>query len=131
MLQNKDIANTQEVKTFFKDTWKQPEFFIKQLELLNFSKSSRLFKSVKQTGVPFWDLIKLILLLPFMDMGSLGSAFNSKSSVELSAEKDTYYRALTNQKMDWRNLLLLFVKRYLSFDRDFTGPKDDYKCLIL
>ena len=130
MLQNKDIANTQEVKTFFKDTWKQPEFFIKQLELLNFSKSSRLFKSVKQTGVPFWDLIKLILLLPFMDMGSLGSAFNSKSSVELSAEKDTYYRALTNQKMDWRNLLLLFVKRYLSFDRDFTGPKDDYKCLI-
>ena len=72
------------------------------------------------TSIVFVNLLK----------GSLGSAFNSKSSVELSAEKDTYYRALTNQKMDWRNLLLLFVKRYLSFDRDFTGPKDDYKCLI-
>lgn len=130
MLQNKDIAKTQEVKAFFKDTWTHPEFFIKQLELLNFSKTSSLFRSVKQTGVPFWDLIKLILLLPFMDMGSLGSAFNNKTSVELSAEKDTYYRALTNQKMDWRNLLLIFVKRYLSFDRDFTTPKDDYKCLI-
>lgn len=130
MLQNKDIAKTQEVKTFFKDTWTHPEFFIKQLELLNFSKTSNLFKSVKQTGVPFWDLIKLILLLPFMDMGSLGSAFNNKTSVELSAEKDTYYRALTNQKVDWRNLLLIFVKRYLSFDSDFTAPKDDYKCLI-
>jgi len=45
MLQNKDIAKTQEVKTFFKDTWRQPEFFIKHLELLNFSISSH-----KRTG---------------------------------------------------------------------------------
>lgn len=130
MLQNKDIAKTQEVKTFFKDTWRQPEFFIKHLELLNFSKTSKLFKSVKQYGVPFWELIKLILVLPFMDMESLGSVFNGKSAVETKAQKDTYYRALANQKMDWRNLLLLFVKRYLSFDRDFTTPGDDHKCLI-
>jgi len=75
MLQNKDIAKTQEIKTFFKDTWRQPEFFIKHHELLNFSKTSKLFKSVKQSGVPFWDLIKLILALPFMDMESLGGCF--------------------------------------------------------
>lgn len=130
MLQNKDIAKTQEVKAFFKDTWKQPEFLIKHLELLNFSKTSKLFKSVKQSGVPFWDLIKLILALPFMDMESVGAVFNGKSAVETKAQKDAYYRALANQKMDWRNLLLLFVKRYLSFDRDFNTPGDDYKCLI-
>ncbi len=66
MLQNKDIAKTQEMKTFFKDTWGQPEFLIKHLELLNFSKTSKLFRS----GVPFWELIKLVLALPFMDMES-------------------------------------------------------------
>lgn len=122
MLQNKDIAKTQEVKAFFKDTWRQPEFLIKHLELLNFSKTTKLFKSVKQSGVPFWDLIKLILALPFMDKESLGSVFDGKGTVETKAQKDTYYRALANQKMDWRNLLLLFVKRYLSLDRDFNTP---------
>jgi len=110
MLQNKDIAKIQEVKTFFKDTWIQPEFFVKHLELLNFSKTSKLFKSVKQSGVPFWDLIKLILSLPFMDMGSLGSVFNGSAPVETKAQKDTYYRALTNQKMDWRNLAFIVRK---------------------
>lgn len=130
MLQNKDIAKIQEVKTFFKDTWTQPEFLVKHLELLNFSKTSKLFKSVKQSGVPFWDLIKLILALPFMDMGSLGSVFNGSAPVETKAQKDTYYRALTNQKMDWRNLLLLSVKRYLSLDDRFTTPGDGHKCLI-
>lgn len=130
MLQNKDIAKTQEVKTFFKDTWRQPEFLIKHLELLNFSKTSKLFRSVKRSGVPFWELIKLVLALPFMDMESLGSVFDGRSAVETKARKDTYYRALANQKMDWRNLLLLFVKRYLSLDRGFTAPGNGHKCLI-
>ncbi|TXD82111.1 transposase [Subsaximicrobium wynnwilliamsii] len=85
---------------------------------------------MKQSGVPFWELIKLILALPFMDVESIGSVFDGKSTVDVKAQKDTYYRALTNQKMDWRNLLLLFVKRYLSLDRDFTTPEDDHKCLI-
>lgn len=130
MLQNKDIAKIQEVKAFFKDTWKHPEFFIKHLELLNFSKTSKLFKSVKQSGVPFWELIELILALPFMDMESIGSVFNGKNVVKTKAGKDTYYRALANQKMDWRNLLLLFVKRYLSFDKDFDNAGNTPKCLI-
>lgn len=130
MLQNKDIAKIQEIKTLFKDTWTQPGFLVEHLELLNFNKNSKLFKSVKKCGVPFWDLIKLIIALPFMDMESVGSVFNGSSTVETKARKDTYYRALTNQKMDWRNLLLLFVKRYLSLDPKFTTPEDAYKCLV-
>ena len=130
MLQNKDIAKIQEIKTFFKDTWTQPEFFIQHLEILNFHKSSKLFEAVKKSGVPFWDLIKLILMLPFMDKNSLGSVFSKDSTVEVKAQKDTYYRALANQKMDWRNLLLLFVKRYLSLDKKFSEGTEGHKCLI-
>ena len=130
MLPNKDIAYIQEVKTFLIDTWKLPEIFIKHLELLNFSKISKLFKSMKQSGVPFWELVKLILALPFMDMESIGSVFNGKNIVETKAGKDTYYRALANQKMDWSNLLLLFVKRYLSFDKNFDIAENTPKCLI-
>lgn len=130
MLQNKDIAKTQEIKTFFKDTWRQPEFIIKHFDLLHFSKTSKLFKNAKQSGVPFWELIRLNVALPFMNMESVGSVFNSHSAVETKARKDTYYRALANQKLDWRNLLLLFVKRYLFLDGDFTATGDGLKCLL-
>lgn len=64
-----------------------------------------------------------------MNMGSLGPVFNSSSSVEAKALKDISYKALTNQKMDWCNLLLLFVKRYLSLDLKFTTPEGAHKCL--
>src|SRR5680860_1904406 len=74
--------------------------------------------------------MKLILVIPFMDMGILVSVFNGGATVETKAQKDTYYRALTNQKMNWRNLLLLFVKRYLSLEQKFATPKDIHKCLI-
>ena len=130
MLQNKDIIKVQEIKTFFKNTWLEPEFLSKHFDLLRFSKTSLLYKSVKECGVPFWDLLKLILLFPFMGVSNIGAAFDSRSKVETIAQKDTYYRALSNQKMDWRKLLFLIVKRYLSMDEKFTSSKDGYKCLV-
>ncbi len=56
--------------------------------------------------------------------------FNSKVVPNTEGEKDVYYRALANQKINWRNLLLLFVKRYLWVDTKFSQAKDNLKCLI-
>lgn len=98
--------------------------------MLRFSKTSVLYKSVEECGVPFWDIFRLILLFPFMGISNIGSAFDSRSKVETIAQKDTYYRALSNQKMNWRKLLLLIAKRYLSMDKNFTSSKGGYKCLI-
>lgn len=130
MLQNKDITKVQEIKTYFKNSWLEPEFLSKHFNLLHFSKTSLLYSSVKECGVPFWDLLKLILIFPFMNISSVGAALEKRSNVETIAQKDTYYRALGNQKMDWRGLLFLIVKRYLSMDKKFTAPTDGYKCLI-
>lgn len=130
MLRNKDITEVQEIKTFFKSTWLEPEFLSEHFNLLRFSQTSLLYRSVKEYGVPFWDLLKLILTFPFMSISNIGAAFDSKGCVETIAQKDTYYRALSNQKMDWRRLLMLIVKRYLSFDKNFTASPDGYKCLI-
>jgi len=33
MLLHKDITKTQEIKTLFQETWKQPEFFVQHLKL--------------------------------------------------------------------------------------------------
>lgn len=130
MLQDKDIAKIQEIKILFQDSWTQPEFFSKHLELFKFSKTSKLFLSVKESGVPFWEVMKILLVLPFMDIKNVGSLFNSSVGIKSKGQKDVYYRALSNQRINWRNLLLLFVKRYLQIDQRFTAPKDKVKCLI-
>lgn len=130
MLQNKDIAKIQEVKAIFKDSWAQPEFFHDHLKLFKFSKSSKLFVSAKKSGIAFWDLMKIMIVLPFMGTKTVGSFFNDATIVKPQGQKDAYYRFLANQKMNWRNLLLLFVKRYLELDKKSTSPKDNFKCLI-
>jgi len=73
--------------------------------------------------------MKVLLVLPFMNIKNVGSMF-SDTTVSCQGQKDSYYRALSNQKLDWRNLLLLFVKRYLVLYDRFSAPQDAFKCLI-
>ncbi len=130
MLQNKDIAKIQEIKTLFKDSWVEPEFLSKHLDVFKFSKTSKLFGAVKKSGIPFWEVMKLLLILPFTNTRNISSMFNSKTAPGTDGEKDVYYRALANQRINWRNLLLLFVKRYLQVDTRLSQAQDNIKCLI-
>ena len=130
MLQNKDIAKIQEIKTFFTKRWTQVEFFSKQLDLFHFSKTSKIFSFIKQSGVPAWDVLKLLFVLPFTNCSNIHSLYTSKMTPKVEGQKDTYYRMLSNQKINWRSLLFLFVKRYLKLDEKFTQPTDNTKCLI-
>lgn len=130
MLQNEDIAKIQEIKTFFNDSWLQPEFLSKQLSLFKFSKTSKIFTSIKKSGVSAWDIMKILFVLPFTNTPTIHSIFNSKMSIDSKGEKDIYYRLLKNQKINWRILLLLFVKQYLKLENKFTNLSDMPKCLI-
>jgi len=51
-------------------------------------------------------------------------------SPEVDGQKDVYYRFLSNQKINWRNILFLFVKQYLKLDEKFTKSTSEDKCLI-
>lgn len=130
MLQNKDITKIQEIKTLFDDSWTQPEFLSKQLALFNFTKSSKIFTSIKQSGISAWDILKILFVLPFTNTSTINSLYTSKMSIDIKGKKDTYYRLLENQKINWRNVLLLFVKRYLSLEVKFNNSSDEPKCLI-
>jgi len=130
MLQDKDITKIQEIKTLFTDSWIQPDFFHKQLELFNFTKASSIFKIIKRSGVPVWDVIKLLLIIPFSNVNNIHSLYNSKLAPDVKGQKDIYYRLLGNQKINWRSILFLFVKRYLKLDDKFSEPTDNTKCLI-
>ncbi len=130
MLHDKDIAKINEIKIFFKDTWTSPEFFKENLDLFKINKASKIFKSVKETGVPFWEVVSLLLILPFTISKTINSLYTSKLIPVVKGKKDLYYRALSNQKINWRNILLLFVKRYISLSQGFKTDEKSYKCLI-
>ena len=104
--------------------------FSKQLELFHFSKTSKLFSSFKESGVPVWDILKLLLILPFANIPNIHALYNSPMAPKTNGQKDTNYRLLSNQNINWRNILLLFIKRYLRLDNKFTSPSDDTRCLI-
>ncbi|MCD4736761.1 MAG: hypothetical protein K8R53_12015 [Bacteroidales bacterium] len=86
--------------------------------------------AIKKSGVPVWDIIKLLLILPFSNAKNIHSLYSTKMAPEVKGQKDTYYRLLSNQKINWRNILLLFVKRYLKLDDKFSKAADETKCLI-
>lgn len=130
MLHDKDIAKINEIKIFFKDTWTSPEFFKEYLDLFKINKASKIFKSVKETGVPFWDIINLLLILPFTTNNTINSLYTSRLAPVVKGKKDVYYRALSNQKINWRNIFLFIIKRYISLSMRFKPDKDSYKCLI-
>ncbi len=88
MLQNKDITKIQEIKTLFTNSWIQPDFFHKQLELFNFKKASSIFKIIKRSGVPVWDVIKLLLIIPFSNVNNIHSLYNSKLAPDVKGQKD-------------------------------------------
>lgn len=130
MLQNKDITKIQEIKTLFKDSWIQADFFSQQINLFHFTKSSKFFTSIKKSGVPVWDILKLLFILPFTNTDSINSLYTNKMTPKVNGQKDVYYRLLANQKFNWRNLLLLFVKRYLNLESKFSDSNSNSKCLI-
>jgi len=61
---------------------------------------------------------------------SINSIYKSRITPTTKGKKDIYYRALANQKMNWRNILLLFIKRYISLSNNFNSLEDANKCLI-
>jgi hypothetical protein len=67
-----------------------------------------------------------------MGLKSINELTSNKESsfIDNKSAKDSYYRILANQKINWRDFLFKFVKQYLLKDNDFQAPSDTTKCLI-
>jgi hypothetical protein len=132
MLRNEDISKIVEIKGLYTDKWIQPDFLSNLIGLLKVSPSSKLFTSVKPSGVQLWVLLNTLLIFPFMDIKNIGSYFSSSLSNKAIARKDTLYRILKNQKINWRSILSLFVMKYLDLDKStFDTKSNTEKCIII
>ncbi len=130
MLQHEDIAKTKEIKVKFKENWLSRDYLRSHLEILGYSKIKKRFGACKKSGIPFDVLISALLVLPIIGLNTIHSLTKNKEAKLNIAGKDSYYRVLGNQNVNWRSLLMHFVKEYLVKDSSFTQPDDSTKCLI-
>lgn len=130
MLQHEDIAKTQELKGKFNKVWVSSEYLQSHLNILGFDKIKSRFSWCKKAGFTFESLISTLLILPLLGVNSI-YGLTANTGMELSkCGKDSYYRILANQKINWRAFLAQFVKQYLLKDELFTPSADATRCLI-
>ena len=130
MLKHEDISKVQEIKGKFKKIWLSSDYLQAHLNILGFNKIKTKFSWVKKSGVSFGELISTLLTLPLIGVSSInGLADNKDKDLEHSG-KDSYYRILANQKINWRAFLAQFVKQYLLKDVHFTPSDSTTRCLI-
>ncbi|MCP4269951.1 MAG: transposase [Candidatus Brocadiaceae bacterium] len=130
MLLHEDISKTRELKIKFKEIWLRQDYLISHLEILGYSKIKKHFESCKKSGISFDSLISTLLVLPIMGLSTIYSLAKSNAPNIKISGKDSYYRLLANQNINWRGLLMHFVKEYLSKDSSFTSPDNPTKCLV-
>jgi hypothetical protein len=130
MLLHEDISKTKEIKIKFKENWLRQDYLISHLEILGYSKIKKRFESCKKSGISFDTLVSTLLVLPIIGLNTIYSLTKSNEPNINIVGKDSYYRLLANQNINWRGLLMHFVKEYLVKDLSFTSPNNPTKCLI-
>lgn len=85
--------------------------------------NSLLLKS-KTKGVDSRKIFQIIFVLPFFDLKNISQFFSSKKSQSIEFKKDVFYDFMRNPKINWRNIMLLFVRQALSII-DKKGTKED------
>lgn len=66
----------------------------------------------KQQGYSVTDIMTLLLLLPLMLITSVNALYKSSYQNVSEMKKDTLYRLKNNERMPWRNLLLIVAKQF-------------------
>ncbi len=130
MLHHEDISKVKEIKGKFKDSWLGSDYLSSHIEILGFGKIKQRFNSCKKAGISFDNLISTLLVLPIIGLKTIHSLTANNDNNIGSASKDSYYRLLANQHINWRSFLMHFVKEYLVKETSFTSPENPTKCLI-
>jgi hypothetical protein len=130
MLQCKDISKIQELKLKFKNNWLDSNFLLRLLDLIEFHKIGKRFNICKQSGISFTELMSLLLVLPILGYNTIHNLTQSKFGRVRCLCKDSFYRLLANQKINWRSLLLYIAKAYISKEDKFTPSPNSKKCMV-
>jgi hypothetical protein len=90
------------------------------------------FESVKQSGIRVTLIMTTLLVMLFYRSRNIHSYFSRQYGKRMDREgsKNPYYDLLGNENINWRLILYLFAKRYLSLSGRITDYRGKVKALI-
>jgi hypothetical protein len=84
----------------------------------------------KQAGYSTSEILTLMLMLPLMLLKSVHALYKSDFQKATTMKKDSIYRLKNNEKMPWRELLLVMAKQFQRLVNP-TNEVDDKSAFIL
>jgi hypothetical protein len=135
MLNPNDTTNIEEIKPAFNNASAVGDTLLDLLELFAIKSLCSKNGMQKLKGYPVKEILVVLILFPFMHIGTVRAFFLSQFNHLTAAKKDTFFRLKNNENYNWRNLLYLFAKRFETLaerrlDEAFDTPETP-KCLIL
>ena len=90
------------------------------------------FESVKQSGIRVTMIMTTLLVMLFYRSRNIHSFFSRQHGRRLDTDgsKNPYYDLLGNENINWRSILYLFAKRYLSLSARIAENNGKIKALI-
>jgi len=90
------------------------------------------FEFVKQSGIRVTMIMSTLLIMLFYRSRNIHSYFSRQQGrqQERDGSKNPYYDLLGNEHINWRSLLYLFAKRYLSLSGRIAAHSHKIKALI-
>ena len=125
MLHYKDITNLSELKSTFVAKHKKEDFFANFMRILKIGKIHAVFSNVKQKGIPVLMLMRVLIVLPFIDQNNVYSFTKSIWFKFAKFGKDSFYRLKNNPKMNWRSFHFGVLKRVLQTISDQEQEDND------
>ena len=131
--QLKDIENFSELGFIRQKEEGLTEIFSRLLGQFNLNRINALFDQCKCRGVDPKSIFHVLFMLPFVGLMNVRSLLLSGYSEELTAGKDAYYTFLSNPRIPWRKIVILFARQFLRLvkRKSVDGPVDSPQCLVV
>ena len=111
---NKNNLSFQEIKAIFTEKGDSVgDTIYDLLKCFNLISLYRKNGFVKLKGYSVDEILTIFFLFPFMLIGTIRGFITSRYRIS-SAQKDTFYRFLNNENLNWRSLLYSAAKRFLK-----------------
>jgi len=90
------------------------------------------FESIKQSGIRVTMIMTTLLVMLFYRSRNIHSYFSRQfgKRTERDGSKNPYYDLLGNEHINWRSILYLFAKRYLSLSGRIAAHSGKIRALI-
>ena len=132
MRRNKKVKEISELDVFNNSSEKLVSSLILAMNMFNLKRAATIFDFIKSKGFAISSLISILVILPFLGFATVNALTKAGIKVlGVISSKDPMYDIKNNELIEWRKLLMLYVKRFLYLINHNVYLKKDKKTALI